>query len=445
MTMNASLHRELLELGVDGQAEWWVDAYAQLTGGQPVPDVWWRERQRLTDVCEQMRVGPAVREVFLAAAERIDAEAPSWWTLLAMADRLYRCDDDDLREAAVRRPAPSRSRWGELADLFPALVHLTGLNHLIQLHRAHGFSPQLTRAAADDLVVRMEKFHARHGRWGTTDVRNWFGRHLRLKLFTLGRLQFEYSSFQLPYMAITNGGGAVVVLLEAGNRMRADGQFACADGGIAVDDGDNWSSTLCETEDAWIGHRIHHDGWADRQVQRYRKSEWRVFLRRGDGVLTVHIPERGRLEPSACVESFELAQRFFPRHYPDLSPQAFVCISWLMDPQLARVLNDRSNLCQFLSLFHCVPRPRADDQQLFERVFDGKRTLADMPRDTTLRRRICAEIEAGRRWRTAGGIRPFGQSECGDRSSANAPHGVNRRCIAPSSPSKQIFKRKVRS
>ena len=51
-------------------------------------------------------------------------------------------------------------------------------------------------------------------------------------------------------------------------------------------------------------------------------------------MLNVHIPETGPLEPGLCEAAYAQAIDRFAVWHPDERPRAFVCHSWLMDPQL---------------------------------------------------------------------------------------------------------------
>ncbi len=424
--MSASVEQQLRDAGLDDQAGvCWAD-FQRVTGSDTVEPVWWRDRRQLSQLCEALGFSEPVRQALRAAAVRIDHEAPHWWTLLAVTDRLWRCDDDDLRSAAMRRQRPPRTRWGELADLFPALTCLTGLRDMVQRHRQMGIPEQITRDTADDLALGMERYFHEHGAWGTTMDSGWFHRHLRLKLYALGRLQFEIVRFHFPYLVLIDEAGRVAALLEPGQEMRPDGQFASADRGQAVGDSGNWTSALTETADAWTGHAIHARGFAQRSLRRFDKTRWRVGMKCGDPALSVHIPARGKLDATACRQSFALAQQFFPRYFPRHRAAGFFCVSWLMDPQLAAVLDEPSNICRFLSLFHSLPFMRGDDEQFFDRVFGGRLALADAPRDTVLRRRILEHMEAGGRWRTALGIRLCSNRVPDSEAMLTASHGQPR-------------------
>jgi hypothetical protein len=127
----------------------------------------------------------------------------------------------------------------------------------------------------------------------------------------------------------------------------------------------------------------------------------------GDPVVCVHIPASGRLDPEDCDRSFAAAHGFFPCHFPDHPFAAFICVSWMMNRQLAKVLPPDSNLVRFLGRFAPMRLHGARDDQVWLRVF-GQAVVdpATAPRDTSLRRAILDHALRGGRWDTAGGFIP---------------------------------------
>jgi hypothetical protein len=146
-----------------------------------------------------------------------------------------------------------------------------------------------------------------------------------------------------------------------------------------------------------------------------RHAFTRTQLGMGDGVsgyvLSLHIPPSGRLDAQASAESIATAVESFKRWYPEEPVGAFVCHSWLLDPQLAEYLPSESNIIRFQSRFDLLPHlppedPAEGDRELMRlglqiAVPDHPLTeedLAAIPRDTTLRRAFVDHLRAGRHW-----------------------------------------------
>ncbi len=115
----------------------------------------------------------------------------------------------------------------------------------------------------------------------------------------------------------------------------------------------------------------------------------------GDPVLAVHIPADGKLDHEQCRASYLAALEFFPAHFPEIPFDAFTCHSWLLDPELRKILPESSNIIMFQRDFH-IYSIQDDDRQMFERVFgDRPADLSQAPRDSTLRRAILDHLQAG--------------------------------------------------
>jgi hypothetical protein len=127
-------------------------------------------------------------------------------------------------------------------------------------------------------------------------------------------------------------------------------------------------------------------------------------------LLNLHIPAAGPLTPDLCDGSLDRARVFFGRFFPEEPVSSFVCHSWLLDPQLAEYLPERSNIVRFLRRFE-VEQPASGDPDradgdmlgyLFGRpsqsVPIAPELLADLPRETSLQRAYVAHLESGRHW-----------------------------------------------
>ncbi|MEG2675636.1 MAG: acyltransferase domain-containing protein [Clostridia bacterium] len=78
-------------------------------------------------------------------------------------------------------------------------------------------------------------------------------------------------------------------------------------------------------------------------------------------ILSVHIPEDGRLDKAAVKESFAKAREYF-------DCDKFFCASWLLSPVLVQLLPPDSNILQFQKFFHIYRT--FPSKQCVDRVFD---------------------------------------------------------------------------
>ena len=100
----------------------------------------------------------------------------------------------------------------------------------------------------------------------------------------------------------------------------------------------------------------------------------------GEGFVDVHIPEGGPLDYEQCVESFRMADEFFPKFFPEIPYRVYLCDSWLLDDTLKNYLRPDSNIVKFQSLFtpirkrpeneiiHCIFTKDTTEENLAEKV-----------------------------------------------------------------------------
>lgn len=156
----------------------------------------------------------------------------------------------------------------------------------------------------------------------------------------------------------------------------------------------------------WITHHLasHLFRLGRLQFQRAWPKHLTGLVPAGAAVLDVHIPEDGRLSLQACDESFATARAFFARHFPADGARWFVCSSWLLDPQLAEILPEDSNIVSFQRRFQRVTVDRARSGLVFEFVFyrpDLDRAehpdVSELPRRTRVERALIEHYESGGR------------------------------------------------
>jgi hypothetical protein len=301
---------------------------------------------------------------------------------------------------------PVPEAFGEdFAGMFPAAVLITGLPSILEMHRRLGIPEQVTRDTLSDIRLWSQHYRQMHGRWGFGE-QQWLQHHFRCRLFRLKRLEFMPATYSGGYgyrVYRHKADRSVIAIPECGIRFRRDG---LVDGTTGVTDPQAWDSVLVEEQEHVRGGAVCSDGHATRKRVEIRLSDWEVLLEKGTKLLDVHIPADGPMDPRSCLESYQMANEFFPRFFPEHRYTGFVCCSWLLDPELEKILPAESNIVQFQREFYLLPT-LSDDQQTFERVFGGRPDdLTEAPRDTSLRRAILDHYLAGNRMSKGYGFIP---------------------------------------
>ncbi len=115
------------------------------------------------------------------------------------------------------------------------------------------------------------------------------------------------------------------------------------------------------------------------------------LFEKGTEVLNVHIPEDGRLDPSACDEAFQEAVEFYKeRNYA--GAETFICESWLLSPELKKIMDEKSNIIRFQERFHVydVVYPfRQTEERVFGMILEDK---SFYPENTSLQKLVKARL-----------------------------------------------------
>lgn len=120
-------------------------------------------------------------------------------------------------------------------------------------------------------------------------------------------------------------------------------------------------------------------------------------LKRGDPVLSCHIPAKGKLTEAACMESLKMAAEFFRGLFPEQMP--VVCHSWLLYPPYSqKVFPQDSNLHRFAGMFQILYADQIGDRfpdcwRVFGKMHEGH--TRGFPADTGLRRNFLEYMEVG--------------------------------------------------
>ncbi len=279
-----------------------------------------------------------------------------------------------------------------LKVMFPAVIVLSGIPQFLEIHECLAIPEAITRNCLTDIGIWADDFRNAHGHWGFSQT-GWLQQTLIGRLFRLHRLQFMHTEYSGIYNVYRNRNeNHVIALAGDGMRYRLDGKV---DGTNGIIDENAWTATLESTSEAVKGYVISSDGRAVNELITLKLDEWEQLLGNGMGVLDVHIPAGAKMDYDECVESYRLANEFFPKHFPEQKFTGYICTSWLLDPNLQNILPNEANIVRFQKEFYLIP-VLSSDNQTFERVFGSKpKDLATVPRDTSLRRAVLDYVLAG--------------------------------------------------
>ena len=121
--------------------------------------------------------------------------------------------------------------------------------------------------------------------------------------------------------------------------------------------------------------------------------DYKDVCKKGETVLSCHIPASGPLLMEEVEEAFKMAYDFFKVS----GPMVVVCSSWLLYPRFyEEVFKKGSNLSKFYELFDVVDSNERAITADAWRVFGTLETDLDkLPQETTLQRNLLAFLKAG--------------------------------------------------
>ena len=287
----------------------------------------------------------------------------------------------------------------EFGPLYPLVLVYCLYPYVVTLYSRLGILESIRKATLSDIAIWVKTYEEQNSGNTGLDRYGWICRHLCAKVFRLGRLQFEQGFFEFPYSIYHDTG-----LLKY--RMFAQEGIVCSPDGF-MDIGDNSdtesrSTTCSSSHNQLLAHEVDHKtGRISSEVVSVSGSDLKQSCSSGDPVLFVHIPEGEPLTPSLVDDSFSLALSMF-------NPALFACVSWLLDPELSKLLPSDGNICHFMNRFLKFP-VSFSLPQIYERVFGFGATRADILTwecTTSLQRKVQSHIRNGGVFRTMGGYIP---------------------------------------
>ncbi len=137
-------------------------------------------------------------------------------------------------------------------------------------------------------------------------------------------------------------------------------------------------------------------------------------VKKGDPVIDVHIPSRGRLPHGEVIESYKEAYCFWRDHL-GIDPKGFVCESWMLFPEHESIIPDAENLMAFYrdyDIKHSGYDDGSGDLWRIFYVYVNKDCLDLLPRKTYLQRRYAEHLEKGGKSGWGMGIIPIKRIIC---------------------------------
>lgn len=308
-----------------------------------------------------------------------------------------------LAHIATPEQAQGASPWSKCtearspmgATFFMGIVTMAALPRITAYYLERGIPEQVLRDSALAFDIWAEDYFNKHGVWGC-DHGGWVSQHTVPTLFRLGRLEFQFASFNSPFMVYRNKTTREIAIMAPPDLNMTEEGFFCQD-----DETPAMKTTRTVTEQQAVGYVALPNGRMGSQPVTLPLADWELLFQQGDKMINVHIPACAPLDYDDCKNSISMAREFFPKYFPAFDFKGFQCGSWLLDPRLQECLPPTANIPRFQSLFHLYPAIKGNDWQIKERVFGNPElTMDQVPQKTSLQKIVRQRILNGPRFRS---------------------------------------------
>jgi len=270
-----------------------------------------------------------------------------------------------------------------LGDMLPLFVLLPSVEDMVAQYEKRGLRDSMDLDQIDGCISAVEK---RIGRVGINRrYFDWLSNYLKCRLFRCGVFRVEVGTHKRPALVLRHCcTGRYEVMMAAGTFHRSVNMRGAAG---CTDTEGSFDADFCETAGEYCGY-LAKNGVVSPQRVTLPKSEWEVYIKPGDDMLSLHIPKGVRLTRENIRSSVKAARETVKKAYPEWDIKAVGCYSWLLNPQLSGILGEDSNISVFGSSFVRWP-VRTDGMDVFGFVFPqthgGYHTL---PENTRLERSL---------------------------------------------------------
>jgi hypothetical protein len=322
--------------------------------------------------------------------------------LLAWHAHRTLCEYDREKSRFRDWPEPAAG-LGENGGLFYLLIALSGIPEWVRAFREAGIPGSYALDCASWLGGAIGIYGAAHdGRPGLNRRQlYWTGWYMSNKLFRLGRFEYMNQEIGTSFGTIyrERSSGRIVALCNSGWLLDQEGFCLYSDQAPAEA---RLVTELRDDGQTVTGVPIAPSGRAlpERPVS-LSLRDWERVLGPGDFAPGIHIPGGGGMTLAAAGESLRLATAFYRQYFPEKPVRAFVCASWIFNPELEAAL-PQSNLAAFMRQLYLLPWRSGGRDGLFFIFGRDDGDPKDYPRDNSVRRAMLDILASGRRLRCGG-------------------------------------------
>ncbi len=302
-----------------------------------------------------------------------------------LVSALLEAGEDALLQAVA---SPCKDLHQEYYDALPLFGLLDRIPAMLALHQAQGIPEQVSRDTVRMFENQTQDFLALHGHIDICTYVTWLARFLQGKVFRIGRFNLELACYEFPYDVFRCRTETVIFPRDVW--FHRSGMELGAVGCEAAEG--SFFAAVTEDDDYFCGIPIR-DGLAVNQPARLKKDQWHRVLTQGDAVISVHIPSGGPLTPEICDQDLAYGKALLDRCFGH--DHLLFCASWLLDPQISRLLEKPTNLTRFADRFIRFPLNTPSTVYTYVWNLPGPCPPEDLPADSSLARAIRKHLLSG--------------------------------------------------
>lgn len=275
----------------------------------------------------------------------------------------------------------------QISAMLPVYILVPLIQEAMEEYRRRGFSEEEIRGYMGGFKGSMRAAHRRMGLPGLDTIYfNWQCLFAKAVIYKAEGLQFELRQLPANAAYIKNKQtGQVLTMMNKGMVHRSGLQMLGSAG--YEDEEGAFEVSFREDEENFYGYPCENHVIATSE-QTFPKTQWEIFLRPGDDVLSIHIPRGCDMSPEAVNRYFAAGFKIADERYPDYNCKALYGYSWILDPHLEELLGPESKIASFQRRFIKYP-PKTDGTAAFMFVFNGRpANLADLEETTSLHRKL---------------------------------------------------------
>ena len=287
-------------------------------------------------------------------------------------------------------------------NMLCGLAICSGMDYCYKTMSSRGIPPEMIRVTMNKPEGGVAGYvKNNNGEYGYS-LFDWYQHAIDGRLINIGRLEIEFiTPFWFSAEVYSNGNGEYTALAKDVDIHRSG--YILGTAGYENTEG-SWHADITEDSESIKGYKYMENGLVECRPTILEKKIWKKVLSSGDKVIGLHIPAKGRLEPRLVDETLRETKEFIKKYYPDINHKAFVCCSWLLDPQIKNLLGEDSNITKFLSRFNHIA-VKDEGKAVFSFVY-GKTNpvIEELPEETRLHKAFKNHFLNGRRIYCTGGF-----------------------------------------